>query len=79
MRRCDPITKEALSDPVTAADGFTYNRGSITAHVDAHRASPVTGEALPTNMLFPNLLVKSILARLAAASTEEGNTAPAGS
>jgi hypothetical protein len=64
---CDPITREPLADPVVAGDGYTYNRACIQTHMqDAPRASPVTGEPLPTNMLFPNLLVKSILARLAA-------------
>lgn len=108
---------------MTAADGYTYNRASIEAHMEGRRGSPVTGgvsaiaknrvngpacsarrnlcqeqqcyiyaavltfgsglwqclltqrtgllvctgEPMSTNKLFPNLLVKSVLARLAAA------------
>lgn len=54
-----------LRDPVAAADGFTYERTSIETHLRSHRTSPVTGESLPSTVLFPSALASSLLERLA--------------
>ncbi len=54
-----------LRDPVAAADGFTYERTSIEAHLARHSTSPVTGEQLPSTVLFPSALASSLLERLA--------------
>ncbi len=58
--------QEPLTDPVTAADGMTYERTSIEQHLASHRTSPVTQETLSSTTLYPNELVKSLLSRLAA-------------
>jgi hypothetical protein len=51
-----------------AADGYTYERASIEEHLRSSATSPVNGEALSTAVVYPNLLVKSLIKRLADAS-----------
>ena len=54
-----------LVDPVVAADGYTYERGSIQKHLGASRISPITGKPMSA-ALYDNRLVASLLARLSA-------------
>jgi hypothetical protein len=50
-----PVTWEAFSDPVTAADGHSFERTYIEAWFRAgHRTSPLTGCLLPHTNLLPN-------------------------
>jgi len=48
-----PITKEALVDPVTTADGHLYERRAIEEWLRHHNTSPVTGKSLPSVALTP--------------------------
>ncbi len=52
-----------LVDPVVAADGYTYERGSIQKHLAASRISPISGKPMGS-ALYDNRLVASLLARL---------------
>eukprot|EP00299_Pterocystis_sp_00344_P014758 c7329_g1_i2.p1 GENE.c7329_g1_i2~~c7329_g1_i2.p1 ORF type:complete len:186 (-),score=36.73 c7329_g1_i2:75-632(-) len=55
-----PITHEIMDDPVTAEDGFTYERTAITAWLKDHNTSPMTREAMGTR-LTQSHTVKSII------------------
>ena len=49
-----------MTDPVLAADGFTYERGSIEGWLArGHHTSPMTGSPLRHTALVPNLAVRS--------------------
>uniref|UniRef100_A0A7S1JBV2 U-box domain-containing protein n=1 Tax=Eutreptiella gymnastica TaxID=73025 RepID=A0A7S1JBV2_9EUGL len=50
----DPITLEIIADPVTAADGHTYERTSIQRWLQNKGKSPKTGEVLTELTLTPN-------------------------
>jgi len=50
-----PITKNLMSDPVMAFDGYTYERTAIAQYLHKHRKSPKTGKEAHTLCLFPNL------------------------
>ena len=41
-------------DPVSAADGHTYERCAVQEWLVSHSASPMTGAELKTKDLFPN-------------------------
>ena len=49
-----------MSDPVTAADGFTYERAVITDWLEQSDMSPVTGAVLANKTLTPNSTAKKI-------------------
>ena len=49
-----PITCELMADPVSCADGHTYERAAITAWLKANDTSPVTNTTLPHIFLTPN-------------------------
>ncbi|PSC67696.1 sel1 domain repeat-containing [Micractinium conductrix] len=65
---CCPITGKPMRDPVTAADGHTYERAAIEAWFAKERAagrkprSPLTDEPLGSTTLRPNHLVRSLAA-----------------
>ena len=42
-----PLTLEIMTDPVTAADGHSYECAAITAWLRSSALSPLTGEQLP--------------------------------
>ena len=52
-----------LTDPVVAADGFTYERSAIQKHFAVSRISPISGKPM-TSTLYENRLVASLLAKL---------------
>ena len=57
-----PITHELMEDPVTAADGFSYERTSIEQWFKkGHRTSPKTGAQLLHTNLTPNQTLRSII------------------
>jgi len=56
-----PITKHIMSDPVIAADGFTYERAAIEQWFRSHNTSPQTKLELPNTGLIPNHALKSII------------------
>lgn len=60
-----PITQERLRDPVTAADGHTYERAAISSWLEKSSRSPITNLPLAhlnleTNYLILRLLEKSL-------------------
>jgi len=58
-----PIGQEIMSDPVTAADGVTYERAKIAAMLQAgQRTSPATGRLLQTLELHPNDCIREAIA-----------------
>ena len=48
------ITHELMVDPVLATDGHTYEREAIETWLTKRLASPKTGEALSSAVVFPN-------------------------
>lgn len=59
-----PITREVMSDPVIAADGYTYERASIQEWLTSGRlTSPMTNAPLKSNVLTPNRMLKLLIQR----------------
>ena len=56
-----PITAEIMTDPVTTADGFTYERDAITDWLRTKDTSPSTGATLAYKALVPNLSLRSMI------------------
>ncbi|GJP56348.1 hypothetical protein CLOM_g15409 [Closterium sp. NIES-68] len=56
-----PLSQERMSDPVVAADGFTYERSSIEEWLKTHDSSPVNGQPLPHKFLTPNNTLRMLL------------------
>ena len=63
-----PITKQLMIDPVCTADGHTFERAAIERWLAQRHTSPLTGLRLPSAQLTPNLLMRSLLRELEAAS-----------
>ncbi|KAK9806977.1 hypothetical protein WJX72_009234 [[Myrmecia] bisecta] len=59
---CCPITQELMRDPVIAEDGHTYDRAAMEQWLSKHDTSPMTNEALTSKALFPNLIVRRLIA-----------------
>jgi len=58
-----PITHEPMQDPVSAADGQTYERCAIEEWLKKENAiSPLTGEPLKDKTLRPNFLARALAA-----------------
>ncbi|CAM4902380.1 unnamed protein product [Rotaria socialis] len=55
------LTRATVTDPVVAADGFTYERTAIENWLKANDCSPMTNEKLAHKDLTPNVLVKRLL------------------
>uniref|UniRef100_F6VAM8 WD repeat, SAM and U-box domain-containing protein 1 n=1 Tax=Ciona intestinalis TaxID=7719 RepID=F6VAM8_CIOIN len=65
-----PISREIMTDPVLAADGFTYERASIEKwFAKGSKLSPMTNKALVNRNLFPNQTVKSLIAQFIESKT----------
>lgn len=56
--RC-PISRQMMTDPVLASDGYTYERASIVGWLATKSTSPATGEELDKNKLVPNHQLRS--------------------
>ena len=56
-----PITCQLLVDPVTAADGHTYERSAIRTWLEDHGTSPMTNMALRNRDLVPNHSLKTAI------------------
>ena len=54
-----PITQEVMSDPVIAADGYTYDRSAISKWLMTKDTSPMTNARLPHKELTPNHALRS--------------------
>ncbi|CAF1207109.1 unnamed protein product [Rotaria magnacalcarata] len=55
------LTRATVTDPVVAADGFTYERTAIENWLKANDCSPMTNEKLAHKDLTSNVLVKRLL------------------
>jgi len=54
--------QELMTDPVIAADGFSYERAAIQDWLDkGKRTSPKTGALLSHDQLLPNLSLRSLI------------------
>ncbi|CAI5488077.1 unnamed protein product [Closterium sp. Naga37s-1] len=56
-----PPLQMRMTDPVVAADGFTYERRSIEEWLKTHDTSPSTHEPLPHKYLTPNHSLRMLL------------------
>jgi arsenate reductase-like glutaredoxin family protein len=56
-----PIAQEIIFDPVVAADGFTYEREIIEAHLKTSNKSPMTNALLPHTHVVPNNSMRSTI------------------
>ena len=63
-----PITAEIMTDPVTTADGFTYEREAITEWLRTKDTSPSTGAKLESKALIPNHSLRSVIRSFVEAS-----------
>ena len=58
---CCPIGRELMRDPVSCADGHSYEREHITRWLSTSRLSPVTGAPLPSPDLRPNHALRNAI------------------
>ena len=56
-----PIGREVMADPVTCADGHSYDRCHITMWLVEHDTSPATGAQLPSRILIPNIALRNAI------------------
>jgi hypothetical protein len=56
-----PITKELMNEPVTAVDGFTYEKNAIEEWFSNSQNSPKTGEMLDSINLIPNRTLQNLI------------------
>ena len=72
LRLVCPITAQLFEDPVfLVEDGYTYERSAVTAWLEKHDTSPMSGAPLATKTLAPN-----IRARQQADAAREGKPPP---
>ena len=58
---CCSITMELMRDPVSTADGHTYERAAIARwFADGHTTSPKTGAALEHKSIIPNIALRHV-------------------
>ena len=57
-----PITGELMEDPVTTADGHTFERAAIERWLQAHDTSPMTGSTLTHTQLAPAIALRQLIA-----------------
>ena len=50
-----------MTDPVIAADGYTYERAALEERLQHSLVSPVTGNMLERTSCVPNTAIKSLL------------------
>ena len=62
-----PISHEIMVDPVVGEDGQTYERKELARWLHVNNISPMTGERMGARM-FPNHVVKSMIANLSSTS-----------
>ena len=57
-----PITSEIMADPVSTADGFSYEREAITEwFAGGNKTSPITGAPLEHQHMVPNHALRSAI------------------
>lgn len=55
------ITDDIMRDPVSTADGHTYDRAAIEAWFERNDTSPATGAKLPQKTLTPNIALRQAI------------------
>ena len=55
-----PISFEVMADPVSTADGHTFERAAIATWLAGHATSPLTGLPLANKTLTPNHAVRAL-------------------
>ena len=58
---CCPISSELMVDPVTCADGHSYDRAHIERWLSSHNTSPSTNTELPHKDLVPNHALRNAI------------------
>ena len=53
-----------FTEPVIAADGYTYEKKAIEEWLKDHDTSPTTGEKLESTVLIPNLALRELSKQL---------------
>ena len=71
-----PITQEVMRDPVSTADGQSYEADAISAWLRTHDTSPVTNERLPSKRLTRNHALRNAIEEHAA-MRKQGTRSPA--
>src|SRR4051794_2619545 len=66
-----PISREIMKDPVTCADGHSYERAEIEKWFTTHSTSPCTGLELQDKRLIPNHSLKKAISDFLASKQEE--------
>ena len=56
-----PITNELMRDPVTTADGHTFERAPIERWLRTHDTSPMTGAPLAHKQLAPAIALRQLI------------------
>ena len=56
-----PMSSEIMRDPVTCADGHSYERTEIERWLSTHSTSPRTGAQLPNNVLTSNHALRNAI------------------
>lgn len=56
-----PISQEIMIDPVTCADGHSYDRRNIATWLVEHDTSPATGLPLQSRVLIPNIALRNAI------------------
>ena len=74
---CCPITQALMLDPVTLADGFTYERSAVQRWLASHSTSPLTGAPLTSLEMHPNRNLKSQITTWAETAAAAAATAAA--
>lgn len=59
-----PITGDVMHDPVIATDGQTYERKNFLEWIEKSDKSPITGAALESNTLVPNMALKATIEKM---------------
>eukprot|EP00298_Acanthocystis_sp_HF-20_P011960 c19657_g1_i1.p1 GENE.c19657_g1_i1~~c19657_g1_i1.p1 ORF type:complete len:202 (+),score=102.55 c19657_g1_i1:142-747(+) len=55
-----PLTKKVMRDPVTAQDGFTYERRAIEKRLDVSLVSPMTGVEMASKTLVTSASIRKM-------------------
>ena len=71
-----PIMGELMRDPVTCADGHSYERSNIARWLAEHDTSPVTGATLPSHHLIPNHALRNAIEDFEDSIAKQRLTAP---
>ncbi|XP_048455515.1 WD repeat, SAM and U-box domain-containing protein 1 isoform X1 [Rhincodon typus] len=59
-----PISREIMTDPVIASDGYSYEREAIESWINTKkRTSPMTNKPLETSLITPNRTLKMAIDR----------------